>query len=953
MRKICLILFLVFVLNIYPCFARETVVASFEFTGGVSQSGGTVSCGEATIDSYGAKLEACSATTNAVGNKSYTRTPEKSYLKFNIGAEQYGTYEVSVDYKRYKNGMFKLTYTDVSGEKRTAGTLYIEGNPSEEPGLNMNKDNLSQAVSGTKIFLLENADFSREVDFEINSVTDEEDNKHGFSTVPVYIERVNVSKSPDRHNIQPYIRTEKTGNIFFDGEIPVFHINYCEKENKTTEFKAEYKVVKIEKDRSETEIKKGSNTFLVNAGGETEDTLQINVPEYGIYKLYVAITNDAGLNVCREVEFSKAVRCTEVNKSFGTNIHPSTAGLDEKYMKLTKDAGIGVVRSSIEWAKYEEQKTKKYALNKDAVNFLSLSKKYGLEPMVIISNENSHYAVTDTDSRGSGLALIAEEDYLENFKDYVTALLSEPLMHNVDKIEITNEPNGKAFYYNGQVVAKPYTNTSIYENLDYARQSGEVYAKISEAAAEAVRVSNKPDVKLGILSLAQMRYYANGSATKSGEFTRVFTDTVLKTLKNNNALNYFNSVTYHPYSYWSAPEIGASEQKDVFDGVAENYSNALTNEVWHTEFGYSTSKHIENVACIADDYEQAKLIVRQFGAMKSANPSDLLIQYDMVDDGVRTNTQEANYGILTSDRDDIPLQAKFSYLAISNMNKLIGDATQFSQIKNTVSDDGLSGDMVCKFSNGTRDVYMLWSLGGGSYPAIDGAIYYDMLGNKTEVSGDSISLCDEPIYAVCGEAVNRSEIQQAQGYEVDVKGNIETMEEGVPVSVIVTGNTDLDTYGVGDIIYMDEGITGAKGSFRFKTYVTSDAGLLNIYVSAKGCIPQNFVTTAKETDIKVTLCKGLSETGAFLIDVHNLDDVSVIADTKNNVYDELPVMLYALYKDEALVNVVSAEVVRNDNGMSFEYSLRPPVNIEYDRAGVFIMKSETSLMPLCSAVKID
>ena len=868
--------------------------------------------------------------------ESGTMKTDTSGVWFDAKGINNGSYEVSVTYKRFGNGMFKLSYTDINGKKRTAGAVYIEGDPKSEPGL----ADLSKSQDATYTFLLENADFTANADFEINAVVNESDLKHGYSKNTVYIKNVSVSKSPYKHYIEPQITSNKTGNIFYDNDIPEFDIVYKEISGNAYDFNVVYDVYLLDENMEiqDAPYLSVERDFSITAKGRVLDNLILNVDKFGLYKVIVTVTGSDSVKVIREIDFSKCVGNENKNESLGVNVKIENASTDEKAVILAKNAGFGILRESIGWSAYEDKATGNYGLKDNEKRFLLLSEKYGFSPLVIINSFSWYHG----NKNGN---IIAPEENFPYYYNYVKELMSDELMQNVKHIEIHNEPNAHAFMYedNGQeiTVNKEQVNTSGFEGL--ADEHGEVYAKVVEKTVEAVNDAGRDDVSLGILSLAHMRGSENTYAYK-------FSDAVFKYLQKQGVIDDIDAITYHPYSYWKAPEADVEYQTDKYNTLAGTYKSSLYDNAWHTEFGWSTSKYIENVACIGDEFEQAKLIVRQYAFSKAIRPGDIFMQYDLVDDGARTNTQEAQYGLLNSIDSTTPLSAKFSYLAMSNMNNLIGSADTFETVVNTIDSDGTSGDMVLKFSDSSdKEVYMLWSLDNGTYPAIENAVYYDIFGNTIDVE-NTINLTDAPIYAVCGGMRVNEEVIHGKNYELSITGESESVQQGVPVSVIVTGTKTLADCEETDVLYMNETLTDSEGKFSFFTKIDSDEEYLNVYVSADGYTPMEYTLFPDNVDLNVKLVKEHKSIRESSISFKDLNDISVIFKLPKNV--TTPVLYSAYYNDSRLIFTDSADIKHGADADLFEYNLNVPENTEFNKVQIFFWDMET-LSPICSYVKIE
>jgi len=933
MKKLALVIVLSLIVNMLavPCVSFAADTYEYNFT---TQSG-------SLTPSYGSGAET-SYTGIGISANSTTDT-DSSYIDFDIPDGRDGSYEVTVSYKEFKDGFFNVTYTDVTGAKRIAGTVYVSGNSDS--------DNAFWTSTKQASFVLENASLSGTTDFRIDTITDINDKKHGFSPTHVYVTNVTAAASSDAHNVLPEISSQAAGNIFFDDDIPTFDITYSEALGKDTAFTASYTVKAVNADETETVVQNGQKDFAVLANSSVYDKVVLNVDKYGLYKLYVTLSNDSGLNVNRMIEFSKSVKSSAVNPSFGTNIDFEHMTMEDDVIGLAKNAGLGIIRDTIVWNDYDRQagESRRNVYEKKAQAFKKISENK-MMPMAVLGSYHWQKIFAPDASTGELKAdgnIFPYGEYLNGYTEFVKNLLNEDIFKNVTLYEIANEPNAKAFYddetntYVASGYIKNTTSTLTNDQTEVAQKLGRVYAKVAEATQKAVEESGRTDVKLGVLSLAFPSY----------KFTEVFSETTLDYLNTQGVLGQFDAITYHPYENKKIPEVADENRVKTINELAASYGGNVASNAWHTEFGLSTSTYNDtNTNVCVSQFSQAKQLVRHYAASKGANPNDLYVQYDFVDNGARTNTIEANYGMLASNFAENPFAAKATYLAVANMNNKIGKANEYSQLVNTVvyDENGSTGDMVVKFSEaGTENAtYILWSLDGGSYSAIDGAKYYDIFGNLLDeadiLSGGSIQLSDSPIYAVVTGETDEGVIH--------VSGTLATGEANVPVSVIVTGQKTLDDFAEGDILYINEGISGVNGTFSFTAPVAAE-GYVNVYVSAEGCVPQRFyiAESAEVSELTMTLVKGLSYAEAIEVQVNDLSDVKVIVQQTGNKED-VPNLIYALYNDKIFVDVYMAAAVQGENGNAFEYSLSVPTGKSFTRASVFLWDDNNK--PMCSNITI-
>jgi len=152
---------------------------------------------------------------------------------------------------------------------------------------------------------------------------------------------------------------------------------------------------------------------------------------------------------------------------------------------------------------------------------------------------------------------------------------------------------------------------------------------------------------------------------------------------------------------------------------------------------------------LGSEYEQAKFLIRGLNQIKINNINDKIWIYDIADDGLRINEKEHNFGILHAWEYKVPYAAKYAFLAVSNMNKMIYGATE---AKNIYTQDY---NFVAEYKTPERNVYMLWTTKDKdslNYNLGSNVWYYDLLGNKLDESqvmkDGKYVLTSEPFYAV-------------------------------------------------------------------------------------------------------------------------------------------------------------------------------------------------------------
>ena len=248
------------------------------------------------------------------------------------------------------------------------------------------------------------------------------------------------------------------------------------------------------------------------------------------------------------------------------------------------------------------------------------------------------------------------ESVLPKFKDYISAVLNEPLIkNNINMIEIWNEPD-----------IMKYWSTDDISNNDEAK--GRIYAKVLAAAYDAAK-SASPQYTVGAI----------GACNLWGAPGTTFADWTLNYL---NGEQKFDNLILHPYmgvdddvefgSMGNTSSDARSAQAyrinrikglitggDVYnfasgtnekikgEATKNSYNYALNNSVWHSEFGYSSAKPYGGM-CTGSDYLQASLLIRGLNQIRQNNFDDKIWIYDLFNDGEQSDEEQHNYGIVNS-----------------------------------------------------------------------------------------------------------------------------------------------------------------------------------------------------------------------------------------------------------------------------------------------------------------
>lgn len=940
-----------------------------------------------THTEYGLKLTPFTETVDTVkGGTTKTKNVQTSYIDFDVttAPSGYNDYYVEVEYLNYPIGFFDISYTDKSGKtKRTELVCCTETGDMTKPISERVTEakKITEANSSTKthIFRLENADFTKAKDFTIETIRDAKSSIFEFSPQSVYIKSVNVY-TEDKFSVKAQIKTDRTGNIFYDRDLPEFIITFFDNIDSDTIFSVDFNVYKYNNDMTPELLSEYSKRVLdsasVKKGENVVENFAVNVSEFGLYLLEVNITANGRTYTAASVDFSKCVGNDTKNESLGVNVHSGTwdKGTLRNYMSLIKNGGFGLVREGVTWGVYEDSNGNSELRNSD-LGFYKICDEFGLDPYIVIEIRNPRACINKSNSG------LVDSGALDGVAKFVENLLDEPSMRNVNHFEICNEPNIKVFYDEDEGKLK-YTGTGKDEITAVYQAKGKAYGRICERVINTIREKRGNSAQIGILSLCGMDSKFDTDGTRYIWNNRYCADNFVKgTLdylsdpngdgnKSDSLINKADVITYHPYSYFVNPEVINERDLTGVTDIAKLYGLNTAN-AWHTEFGWSTATFPTNMACIGDDYAQAKNIIRQYASMYTRNNADKLLIYDFIDDDIVTNAQESNYGLIHSELYNTPYAAKFSYLAVSNMNKMTEGLPNAEFVYNTVdklytgdygtetNGYGTKGEMVAKFSGkGDRAVYMLWGIEDNkeiSYKIPEKVVaYYDWLGNKIDASDvetqNGYRVSGEPFYAVCGTDRQASIITENENnVKVTVEGRTNSVNDTVIVMLSEKDVSSSENLNKSDILYADFCTSSDVGYYRFDCgTITAKQSLYAYIIEPDGTETKAVLTTRRNT-ARLNLYKNMREINTSDLNINNLNDVSAVADLKNDVKENPNAkFVFAFYNKGELIYF-------DDKSISDSYledSISAPDNTEYDEVRIYLWDGTLNIKPLCNNIYI-
>ena len=672
----------------------------------------------------------------------------------------YDNVNFTVKYKDDGYGWFFLRYIEKNGNSGKETEIINLTNTGEEKTHTFVLSDVAFLVQGIQDNSVSPSKF---YDFELCTSkiwtwqTEQSSGARAWSKETVTVSEISVTTDGSESPIDIRAATENVGNIFYGAQTPEINMTYKNKSEQAKSFNAKYTVYKLDKDMNRTVIYEDGTSFSLAANAEKSDRLIIPVPEYGLYVLETVLYNsNNSISQRGETEFSLCAANDKLNTHVGASTHFVRDGAAKEGLELLEKGGFGLARESVYWRDYETEPGV-YKLSDSSREYLNELSKTNIESLLLLYANNPIY-----DESAQALSF-PPESVLPKFKDYISAVLNEPLIkNNINMIEIWNEPD-----------IMKYWSTDDISNNDEAK--GRIYAKVLAAAYDAAK-SASPQYTVG----------AFGACNLWGAPGTTFVDWTLKYL---NGEQKFDNLILHPYmgvkddvefgSMGNTSSDARSAQAyrinrmrglvtggDVYnfasgtnekikgEATGNSYNYALNSSVWHSEYGYSSAKPYGGM-CTGSDYLQASLLIRGLNQIRQNNFDDKIWIYDLFNDGEQADEEQHNYGMLNSLIHKTPMSAKYSYLAAANYNRLTSSAIKINEIKN----QNFSYITCYKGGADGRDTYMLWTAKESSklyFNFGSNVRYYDLLGNeisKSEITdGDEFMLTREPFYAVTGGA---------------------------------------------------------------------------------------------------------------------------------------------------------------------------------------------------------
>lgn len=979
--------------GLYAAEATPTGGIYAEYTFGKTQSEDvsrnmTFSSGGEYSD-YGYKLKPYTEIKDEVtGKTTKNKSTVGTSINFDVttAPEGHNDYYVEVEYLNLPKGFFYIKYSDQTGKIKETELVCPAADVDRSKDISEQCEDaakINETNAGTKkhLFRLSNVDFTKSRDFSIETVREAKSSRFECGDAYTYIKKVSIYRE-EKLPVTAEIKSDNPGNIFYDSDMAELDVIFSGISDVSS-FDADVKIYTLDKNNQWIKQEDLNTDILssesISKGEKLRKTLIFPIEKYGIYKMELDITANGKTYTAAMAEFSKSVGNDKQNDSFGVNFHYSTwdAGTMRSYAALAKNAGFGISRDGFAWHNYERKGVKLGLSNFDKAQ-LSICKEFGFEPYVVISPINPYNTI---DSQNNG---IPDSSAFDGLVKYVEDLLSEPEFADVNNFELCNEPVLNVFWDETEQKLK-YGGVTDTEVEEVYTQKGEAYGKVAELMINAIRKVRGDSAKIAILAGCDndTKFDKNNNRVfwmdkgKSKYFTigafDYLSDPNGDGNKSDSLLGKVDVISYHPYSYRTNPEVIRERAVKGVEDIGREFGFNPESS-WHTEFGFSTCINPSNVACIGDGYKQALSIIKEYATLYTQNNKDKMFIYDLIDDDIVLNAQESNYGILHSELYDTPYGAKFAYLAVSNLNKMIEDTKNAKFVYNTVDDlytgdyktetngYGEKGEYVAKFTGDDtkKSVYMLWSIEADkeiSYKIPENVIgYYDYLGNKidpkTVETANGYKLSSEPFYAVCGEDILKSNMVKGEIVKASVEGVTFSETENVNVTLLVSDveAVSIKNLSKEDILYADFYTTDKDGKYFFRFETETTAQVLYCYLLEQDGTESRFEVIPKKNSAELFFYKNMQKLSKNEVSKETVENVYLAAKMGGDTvkYPDAS-LIFAFYKNGKLINMSTESM--NDSVVTQKIVI--PEGMEYDEIKIFLWEDMNRLNPLCDNIYID
>ncbi|MFD0714360.1 DNRLRE domain-containing protein [Paenibacillus sp. GCM10027626] len=516
--------------------------------------------------------------------------------------------------------------------------------------------------------------------------------------------------------------------------------------------------------------------FNLNGTKVAEGTAQahngqatITVPDRGLgyFTLEAQAENSGSSPIMLETTYSVLTPFTAPangNSPFGfnTHLHRIAYGWNADLVKLVKYAGATFVRDGVEW-QYIEKEKGIYSYFPDLENYMARLKQDGIPMLFVAAYNNQFYdnnGTPYTDEGRLGMANYAKA-YVEKYKDQIIAM------------NVYNEFNG-GFGKRG--------NSPANSQPDY-------YYKLLKKTYEVVHAEH-PDLPIvGIVSAG------------------ISLDWIEEVLKLGG-MDYLDAIAVQEYVYPNAPEELAKKLEDL-KALIKKYNDGKLVPIWLTEFGWPTYVGSRGI----NEKLQADYLLRGHVIALSSGV-DKMIWYDLMDDGMQTDLNEDNFGIIRNEKSLLGAHtAKPAYVSYAVMTRELTGA-QFEEVE--AVDEPIHS---YRFVKDQQPVRVVWAtedtiiniatdtpieitdLMGNTelYAPLNGKVILSLTGEPYYVKGDVGQISVEPSITINGEATvigdagqftvsmtNTGKSKLSFTMDVEGKAHLVTIEPGQSIEKAIT-----------------------------------------------------------------------------------------------------------------------------------------------------------------------
>lgn len=543
------------------------------------------------------------------------------------------------------------------------------------------------------------------------------------SSSDIIIGKVEIEKCFPRKPISRALTSASTGNIFGGDEEKKLVWNF----ENVTDLKLDMKYNWAVYDEYGNQIQKESFERSFEPGEKFDYEWVVNAKNFGIYKVSeesiveyeqggekktsksLGVHDFSIVNKFKESEAknNKMIACT----------HIVLQGCDKyKTTEIAAEAGFSRLRDELRWADVEKKRGVYDFPGDMDYPYVIEDRKMKLHYIAAFSNK----------LYGSGSGIPSTTEEIDAFVKYMMAVLDK-YHDQIDSVEIWNEPNHSSF--NGGV--------------DAATAMGP-YTALTKACYPAIK-AKYPDIQVVIFGMAGSDIPNVTMCMELGIY------------------DYCDAVSVHPYQ-WNgrfSQDTYISDLQKLRD-VMVKYGNGNVKEVWLTEMGFTSGN-----ACPAgvSPEKQAIYLIQSYVIGVGQQLIDRYYLYNLQNKGTQIGAQESNFGLVghktngtqtIESIDEAPdftapntaWSAKRSYVAVTEMNKLLADAE--IETRPDIGEKRQAYQFTKK--NGER-LNVIWSDKQEAENVtfrVDGkANVLDMYGNvlgSMENSSFTVTLGDRPIY---------------------------------------------------------------------------------------------------------------------------------------------------------------------------------------------------------------